>query len=551
MALHGKKIKTKRAHFFDVIPSGTAKAREEEVDELFVFGYAAKLFRDDEKALYIERGKHLIPWTGDESLMIDRYDGRGYLHDLSDYDVDAWNVEHQLSEEESRIETLCDEERYLALHTDLLEEQHRQEEELKRLNEAIASSESEYSAVGFSYDALPSSSSSSYAVDTYDPTQPTDDYEDEANKENQEKESTSVPDEEPFVPPNGLEIPQDVEVPATAKTHAIIAKTALFVSKNGTQMEIILKTKQANNSQFGFLSFDHYLNPYYKTVLKCIRSGKYTYIPQASEDKSDELDKEKDNHRKSKDDDASTEDEESDADGSGYLHPSLLGSKKTKSPKKTDAPPWPIGTLYPLHPLTGLGEGSLMGPFGPIIPPPPMITSTANNSGTTPAILAPPLPPFLHVAHDGSCVPPLPPPADRVTVPTFSQASAGLTALTAAPPPPPPPDEPDDLSTSSSSSIPAIVPPPPDVQPIIDKMAKYVAKNGADFEATVRAKADSRFEFLLPWHSYHAYYEYKKKLFIGDTESEIQGQIDFENKTKKIPGPVSFCIKQKELKSVS
>lgn len=31
-----------------------------------------------------------------------------------------------MSEEEARIEALCDEERYLALHTDLLEEEARQ-----------------------------------------------------------------------------------------------------------------------------------------------------------------------------------------------------------------------------------------------------------------------------------------------------------------------------------------------------------------------------------------------------------------------------------------
>lgn len=55
-----------------------------------------------------------------------RYDGRGHLHDLSEYDSGSWNTSYQLSEEETRIEALCDEERYLALHTDLLEEEARQ-----------------------------------------------------------------------------------------------------------------------------------------------------------------------------------------------------------------------------------------------------------------------------------------------------------------------------------------------------------------------------------------------------------------------------------------
>lgn len=38
----------------------------------------------------------------------------------------------------------------------------------------------------------------------------------------------------------------------------------------------------------------------------------------------------------------------------------------------------------------------------------------------------------------------------------------------------------------------AIILPPPDIQPVIDKLAEYVARNGLKFETSVRAKNDQR-----------------------------------------------------------
>lgn len=49
-------------------------------------------------------------------------------------------------------------------------------------------------------------------------------------------------------------------------------------------MEILIKTKQANNSQFEFLHFENPLNPYYKHMVKMIKSGKYKPKEEAVEE---------------------------------------------------------------------------------------------------------------------------------------------------------------------------------------------------------------------------------------------------------------------------
>lgn len=63
--------------------------------------------------------------------------------------------------------------------------------------------------------------------------------------------------------------------------HAIIERTANFVCRQGAQFEIMLKARQARNSQFDFLRFDHYLNPYYRFIQKAMKEGRYTVLAES------------------------------------------------------------------------------------------------------------------------------------------------------------------------------------------------------------------------------------------------------------------------------
>ncbi|XP_074869163.1 splicing factor, suppressor of white-apricot homolog isoform X1 [Carettochelys insculpta] len=507
--------------------------------ELLVFGYACKLFRDDEKAQYQEQGRHLIPWMGDPKIMIDRYDGRGHLHDLSEYDAEysTWNRDYQLSEEEARIDALCDEERYLALHTDLLEEEARQEEEYKRLSEALAE-DGTYNAVGFSYGS-----------DYYDPSEPTEEEEQQqqASKERETAQTENLEEnEEPFVAPLGLSVPPDVELPPTAKMHAIIERTANFVCKQGAQFEIMLKAKQARNSQFDFLRFDHYLNPYYKFIQKAMKEGRYA----SPSDNKVEIKK---NSKVNSDDD-----EEEDEDGN-YLHPSLFASKKCNRLEELMKP---LKVVDPDHPLAALVRKAQSdnNSSTPQSTDGAAIQTSQVDYPTDSTVAA--MYYSYYMLPDGTCC--LAPPPPGIDVATYYSAlPAGMTVssttgVTTVPPPPgttpPPPPDTTDSSGGLTSTTPAastiapvvaIIPPPPDIQPVIDKLAEYVARNGIKFETSVRAKNDLRFEFLQPWHQYNAYYEFKKQFFLqkessdssqvvslpedvpADTASDTQGETQF------------------------
>ncbi|XP_024595630.1 splicing factor, suppressor of white-apricot homolog isoform X4 [Neophocaena asiaeorientalis asiaeorientalis] len=386
----------------------------------------------------------------------------------------------------------------------------KREEEYKRLSEALAEDGS-YNAVGFTYGS-----------DYYDPSEPTEEEEPSKQREKHEAENLEE-NEEPFIAPLGLNVPSDVELPPTAKMHAIIERTANFVCKQGAQFEIMLKAKQARNSQFDFLRFDHYLNPYYKFIQKAMKEGRYTVL---AENKSEE---------KKKSGVSSDNEDDDDEEGGSYLHPSLFASKKCSRLEELMKP---LKVVDPDHPLAALVRKAQADSPAPAAPTadgaavrPSQLEYTADS--TVAAMYY-----SYYMLPDGTyCLAPPPPGVDVATYYSTLPAgvavsgSAGVTATAPPPPgttPPPPPSTAETTSgvtsttitTSALASVAAIIPPPPDIQPVIDKLAEYVARNGLKFETSVRAKNDQRFEFLQPWHQYNAYYEFKKQFFLQKEGAE-------------------------------
>ncbi|GBM67777.1 Splicing factor, suppressor of white-apricot [Araneus ventricosus] len=404
-------------------------------EKLFLFGYSCKIFRDDEKAIYIDQGKHLIPWMGDKSHMIDRYDVRGYLHDLKLYEPKSEAYEDPLAEEEK----MCDEERYRSLRSDMSEEQLYQEEELKRLRAAIAG-DGAYHEIAFTYD-------NSEADQYVEPEAP----------------KVEEPEDELYQAPEGLTVPKGMEVPYTMKIHAIIEKTALFVSEQGGQMEIIIKMKQQGNPQFAFMHLDNPLYPYYKHLVKVIKSGAYKPVPAKKVSRSEDED-----------------------DDGHYLHPSLMSGRQEPVPKFT----------VPTINFRRRDDDSYS-------------VLVRNLQQHRKEETASPQPESEQNSNEGS--------------ENISPASD---------------EENNELKNTAIASAQQIVPPPPDTQPIIDKMAEYVAKNGEDFETIVKSKKDKRFDFLHPWHEYHNYYIHNRNLIKAKMQAESSSSSENavnDNGTQSVP----------------
>jgi len=432
-----------------------------------------------------------------------RYDGRGHLFDLRPYDADNTANRGTLSSEEVRIERLCEEERYLELHTDLAEKAIQEEEELKRLNLELSETDG-YQAVGFSYDNPGAKTT----------TQPT-------TGAQQDTSADAEEDDFEFIPPSQLCLPRSMDYPPGTKLNSLIEKTAKYVSQHGGQMEIMIKTKQANNPQFAFLSFEHNLNPYYKHQVYMIKSGRYN---------PDIHNKPPPPKKVEVQGDSSTDNSDDDDDAVGYLHPSLRAKANT-SGKLTSSSSEPSLPQLTAAQLESTAYGQLIKKLAIKQPsltnsPQRVLTPTlsegdSNSQSGFPSDYPHPTDTYMTDQYNNQG-------GDSYYQQNYLQQGSYT--------PPPPPSAPPPPRPSS---------PTEDIKSLIERLLTYVKKDGQAFEKQVLQRNDNRFSFLQPGDNYYQYYKWRRDQLFPPAKETSFGESSQVLDARGGKG-VSFSIKQKE-----
>ncbi|BFG00298.1 protein suppressor of white apricot [Drosophila madeirensis] len=507
--------------------------------ELLVFGYACKIFRDDEKARELDHGKQLIPWMGDVNLKIDRYDVRGALCDLAPYEAPPGGYGNRLeylSTEEQRAEQLCEEERYLFLYNNEEELRLQQEEDLKRLQQETSGGN--YSQVGFQYDGQGMAYAAAGTASTT--TGPL------------SLSPGTAEENEPFVLPRTLllPLPPGMQVPETMKQHAIIEKTARFIATQGTQMEILIKAKQANNSQFDFLTQGGHLQPYYRHVLAAIKQAKYAPTPESPSNAEAEPGS------------GSGPESHGQRTGTGTSGQVVIMVPTIKyKPSANCAYTQLISKIkgVPLQTVLDdeLSTTNSQHSGGTASPTPSCKSEGHSQQGEfTPVLIRYNGSTFTHETEEADSPVPEEENANDATpqVELLKNTSALALAQNYSSESEDEAGEEAHTSTQASEKEkekkaekappapePVLTFPVPEesLRTIIDKTATYVIKNGRQFEETLRTKSVERFGFLLPQNEFYPYYLYK---VTNDVDAASK-----EEKTRKAAAVAAALMSKKGL----
>ncbi|CAH1449752.1 unnamed protein product [Lactuca virosa] len=387
----------------NVIKNGEKKeGKNREGMDIEIVGRHALLFDDDTTAAFVNSQDALVDWN---SLLIDRYDVR---HLLFSPPPSRRRRNPQTSHSTS-ADVEIDYERYLDLPSP------SEEEEADPKPEPVGG----FNAVPFSYGN---------------------------NEESNDQKNAEAESEVPaFHPP--FPVPESLvqNLPPTEKAHQIISRTALFVSKNGGQSEIVLRVKQGDNPTFGFLMPDHHLHPYFRFLVN------HKDLLQSNEEKASNTENPTGAlsllgsvYGTGEDDDNGTE------------HPSSPSGKDDVASWKTKTTILPAGKDEPVS------KQSLDAPI------------LKKNS-------------FPNVMKAGKTS------SMRKGESSTSSSVSGIRASSLPPIP--------------KTEL-MVMDPPSDMKKLVDKIVEFIIKNGRQFEGVLieQDRGHGRFPFLIPNNIFHPYY---------------------------------------------
>ncbi|KAJ3116990.1 hypothetical protein HK098_006414 [Nowakowskiella sp. JEL0407] len=102
-------------------------------------------------------------------------------------------------------------------------------------------------------------------------------------------------------------------IPQTQRIANLIEKTATFINSSAnSQTEVLIRSKQSSNPDFGFLMRDHSLYPYFQHVRSLLKMGLGGYASDDSNSDADESESKQDNE--SNDSDVQGKEGDSNAD---------------------------------------------------------------------------------------------------------------------------------------------------------------------------------------------------------------------------------------------